>query len=133
MYVDVSMRRHRAKIKEASYSLTTTVILDIAIKTHWSGAKKTGAHFFQAVEHPELDTFGLMAIRNILKKRARYLRIVAQNNMTDGVNFLPIIVVASIGPELLENLIDMEKIDADSVRTRGRWSFWNSHKKVNRM
>jgi hypothetical protein len=28
---------------------------------------------------------------------------------------MPITVVASIDPELLENLIDMEKIDADSV------------------
>jgi hypothetical protein len=51
----------------------------------------------------------------LLKKRARYLRLVAQNNKTDGVNVTPIIVVASIDPELLENLIDTEKIDADSV------------------
>jgi hypothetical protein len=75
----------------------------------------TGAHTFQAVQHQELDTLGLMAIRNILKKRARYLRLVAQNNMADGVNVTPITVVASIDPELLKNLIDMEKIDADSV------------------
>jgi hypothetical protein len=40
---------------------------------------------------------------------------VAQNNKADGVNVTPITVVASIDPELLENLIDMEKIDADSV------------------
>jgi hypothetical protein len=40
---------------------------------------------------------------------------VAQNNKADGVNVTKITVVASIDPELLENLIDMEKIDADSV------------------
>jgi hypothetical protein len=40
---------------------------------------------------------------------------VAQNNKADGVNVTPIAVVASIDPELLENLIGMEKIDADSV------------------
>jgi hypothetical protein len=74
-----------------------------------------GAHMFQAVQNPELDTFCLVAIRDFLKKRARYLRIVAQNNKADGVSVTPINVVASIDPELLENLIDMEKIDADSV------------------
>jgi hypothetical protein len=70
---------------------------------------------FQAVQHSELDTLGLVAIRDFLKKRARYLRLVAQNNKADGVNVTPITVVASIEPEVLENLIDMEKIDADSV------------------
>jgi hypothetical protein len=40
---------------------------------------------------------------------------VAQNNKADGVNVKPITVVASIDPELLENLIDMEEIDAESV------------------
>jgi hypothetical protein len=40
---------------------------------------------------------------------------VAQNNNAEGVNVTPITVVASIDPEFLENLIDMEKIDADSV------------------
>jgi hypothetical protein len=74
-----------------------------------------GAPMFQAVQHPELDTLGLVAIRNFLKKRARYLRLVAQNSKADGVDVTPITVVASIDPELLENLIDMEKIDADSV------------------
>jgi hypothetical protein len=74
-----------------------------------------GAHMFQAVQYPELDKLGLVAIRDVLKKRARYLRFVAQNNKADGVNVTPIIVVASIDPELLENLIDMEKIDANSV------------------
>jgi hypothetical protein len=74
-----------------------------------------GAHRFQAVQHPELDTLGLVAIRDFLKKRARYLRLVAQNNKSDGVNITPIIVVASIDPELLENLIDMEEIDTESV------------------
>jgi hypothetical protein len=74
-----------------------------------------GAHMFQAVQHPELDTLGLVATCDFLKKRARYLQLVAQNNMADGVNVMPITVVASIDPELLENLIDMEKIDANSV------------------
>jgi hypothetical protein len=74
-----------------------------------------GAPMFQAVQHPELDTLGLVAIRDFLKKRARYLRLVAQNNKADGINVTPITVVASFDPELLENLIDMEEIDANSV------------------
>jgi hypothetical protein len=74
-----------------------------------------GAHMFQVVQHPELNTLGQVAIRDFLKKRARYLRLVTQNNKADGVNVTPITVVASIDPKLLENLIDMEKIDADSV------------------
>jgi hypothetical protein len=74
-----------------------------------------GAHIFQTIQHLELDTLGLVTIRDILKKRARYLRLVAQNNKENGVNVTPITVVASIDQELLENLIDMEEIDADSV------------------
>jgi hypothetical protein len=74
-----------------------------------------GAHMFQAVQHPELNTLGLVAIRDFLKKRARYLRVVAQSNKVDGVKVTPITVVASIDPELLENLIDMEEIDAESI------------------
>jgi hypothetical protein len=54
-----------------------------------------GAHMFQAVKNPELDTLGLVAIRDFLKKRARCLRIVAQDNKADGVNVTPITVVAS--------------------------------------
>jgi hypothetical protein len=77
--------------------------------------RMAGAPMFQAVQHPELDTLGQVAISDFLKKRARYLRLVAQNNKADGVNITPITVVASIDPELLENLIDMEKIDADSM------------------
>jgi hypothetical protein len=74
-----------------------------------SGATRmAGTHMFQAVEHPELDTLGLVAIRDFLKKRARYLRFVAQNSKADGVNVTQITVVASIDPELLENLVDME-------------------------
>jgi hypothetical protein len=42
-----------------------------------------GAHVFQAVQHPELDTLGLVAIRDFLKKRVRYLRLVVQNNKED--------------------------------------------------
>jgi hypothetical protein len=74
-----------------------------------------GAPMFQAIQHPELDTLGQVAIRDFLKKRARYLRLAGQNNKADGVNVTPITVVASIDPKLLENLIDMEKIEADSV------------------
>jgi hypothetical protein len=43
-----------------------------------------GAHVLQAVQYPELDTLGLVAIRDYLKKRARYLRLVAQNNKADA-------------------------------------------------
>jgi hypothetical protein len=78
-------------------------------------ARMAGAHMFQAVQPSELDTLGLVAIRDFLKKRARYLRLVAQNNTADGVNVTPITVVASIDPELMENRIDMEEIDAESV------------------
>jgi hypothetical protein len=74
-----------------------------------------GAHMFQAVQHPKLDTLGLVAISDFLRKRGRYLRLVAQKNKADGVNVTPITVVDSIGPELLENLIDMEGIDVESV------------------
>jgi hypothetical protein len=74
-----------------------------------------GAHKFQSVQHPELDTLGLVAISDFLKKRARYLRLGAQNNKSDGINVTPITVVDSIDPELLENLIDMEEIDTESV------------------
>jgi hypothetical protein len=74
-----------------------------------------GADKFQAVQHPELDTLGLVAIRDFLKKRARYLRLVAQKNKADGVNVTLIRVVASIDPELLEILIDMDEIDPESV------------------
>jgi hypothetical protein len=74
-----------------------------------------GAHIFQAIKHPEPYTLGLVTIRGFLKKRARYLRLVVQNNKADGVNVTPITVVASIDPELLVNLIDMQEIDAESV------------------
>jgi hypothetical protein len=40
---------------------------------------------------------------------------VTQNNKADGVNVAPITVVDSLDPELLENLIDRQKIDADSA------------------
>jgi hypothetical protein len=85
-----------------------------------------GAHRFQAVQHPELDTLGLVAIRDFLQKRPRYLRVVAQKNLASRVNVTPIRVAASIDPELLENQIDMEKIDADSVddcTDESGWSF----------
>jgi hypothetical protein len=69
-----------------------------------------GVPMFQAVQQPKLDTLGLVAIRDFLKKLARYLRLVAQNLKADGVNFTPITVMASIDPELLESSIDMKKI-----------------------
>jgi hypothetical protein len=56
-----------------------------------------------------------VAICDILKNRARYLRLVTQNNKAHGVSVTPITVVTSIELELLENLIDMEDIHADSV------------------
>jgi hypothetical protein len=68
-----------------------------------------------AVQHPELGTLGLVVICDFLKKRARYLRLVAQNDKADGVKITQITVAASIDPELLENLIDMEEINAESV------------------
>jgi hypothetical protein len=34
-------------------------------------------HMFQAEQNPELETLGLVAIRDFLKKRARCLRLVA--------------------------------------------------------
>jgi hypothetical protein len=79
-----------------------------------------GAHMFQAVQHPELDTLGLVAIRYFLKKRARYLRLVAQINKADGVNVTPITVVDSIDPELLENLLCVAKNETsvDIMRRR---------------
>jgi hypothetical protein len=88
----------------------------MAPKQKESGATRmASAHMFQAGQDPELDTLGLIPIRDYLNRRARYLRLVAQNNKADGVNVTPITVVASIDPELLENLIDMEEIDANSV------------------
>jgi hypothetical protein len=55
-----------------------------------------GAHMLQAVQHPELYTLGLVANCDFLKKQARYLRLEAQKNKSDGVNVTPITVVASI-------------------------------------
>jgi hypothetical protein len=98
--------------------------------------RMAGASMFQVVQHPELDTLGQVAIRDFLKKRARYLRLVAQNNKADGVNVTPITVVASIDPELLENLIDMEIIDADSVddcTDESVMGFLSPHKNVTRL
>jgi hypothetical protein len=53
-----------------------------------------GAHMLQAIKHPELDTLGLVDIRDFLKKRALYLRLVAQNNKADGVIVTQITLVA---------------------------------------
>jgi hypothetical protein len=106
------LQRARARLYHQSLSSDITM----APTNKDLGATRTaGAHMFQAVQHPELDTLGLVAIRDFLKKRSRYQRLVAQNNKAGGVNVTPITVVASIDPKLLENLTDMEKIDADSV------------------
>jgi hypothetical protein len=43
---------------------------------------------------------------------------VAENNKADCVNVTPITVMTSIDPELLENLIGMEEIDANSVKKK---------------
>jgi hypothetical protein len=66
------------------------------------------AHACQAVQIMELDRLGLATIRDFLNKRARYLRLVAQNNKADGVDVTSMTVVACIEMELLENLINME-------------------------
>jgi hypothetical protein len=66
-----------------------------------------------------------VAIRDFLKKRARYLWLVTQNNIAEGVNFTSITVLASIDPELLENLIDMETIVAESVGDCTDKALWN--------
>jgi hypothetical protein len=101
-------RARKALLPSLSYDET------IAPMNKDSGATRmAGAHVFQAVQHPELHTLGLVAIRDFQTKRAPYLRLVAQNNKADGVNITPITVVASIDPELLENPIDMEEIDAE--------------------
>jgi hypothetical protein len=70
-----------------------------------SGATRmAGAPMFKAEQYPELYTLGPVAIRDFLKKRVRYLLLVAQNNKAEGVNVnvTPIKVVASIDPELHE-------------------------------
>jgi hypothetical protein len=103
-------RARKALLPSPSYDKT------VAPTNKGSGAKgMAGAHVLQAVQHPELDTLGQVAIRDFLKKRVRFLRLVAQNKRTNGVNVTPITVVASIDPELPEDLIDMENIDADSI------------------
>jgi hypothetical protein len=69
-----------------------------------------GPQMFQAVQHTELGTLGQVAIRDYMKKRARYLRLVAQNNNVHRVSILLIVVVASRDLELLQNFVDMRKI-----------------------
>jgi hypothetical protein len=76
----------------------------------YSGATQmAGVHVVQAVQHPELEKLGLLATRDFLKKRVRYLRLVAQENKEDGVNGTPITIAASIDPKILVNHINMEK------------------------
>jgi hypothetical protein len=65
-----------------------------------------GALMFQAMQHSKLDTLGQVDTRDILQKRARYLRLAVQNNEADGITVTPITVVALIDSEPPENLID---------------------------
>jgi hypothetical protein len=58
---------------------------------------------------------GLVAIHDFLKKRARHLRPVALISKVDGFNVTQITVVSSIGPELLEHLIDMKNMAGNTV------------------
>jgi hypothetical protein len=46
VYVDVSMRSHRVKIKEASYSLIKLLLLstELFVRLHWSGRQNTIIH-----------------------------------------------------------------------------------------
>jgi hypothetical protein len=60
-----------------------------------------GTHMFHAIKKLELHTLCLVAIRDFLKKRTRYLHLVVQNNKANGVNVTPITVAASIDPKLL--------------------------------
>jgi hypothetical protein len=69
-----------------------------------------GTHLFQMVAHPELSKLGQVAIRDFLKMRARYLLLVKENNKAEGVNITRTTVVASLHPDLLENLACMGKI-----------------------
>jgi hypothetical protein len=71
--------------------------------------RMAGAPMFQAVQHPELDKLGQVAIRDFLKKRARYLRLVAHSNKADGVNVTPITVMPSIDPGLLETSLTWKR------------------------
>jgi hypothetical protein len=87
-----------------------------------------GAHIFQATQHAELDTLGQVAIRDFPKKRARYLRLVAQSNKADEVNVTPITVEASVDPELFEKFVDMEEIYAESVEVCTDESVMEFHK-----
>jgi hypothetical protein len=65
-----------------------------------------GALMFQAMQHSKLDALGQVDTRDILQKRARYLRLAVQNNEADGITVTPITVVALIDSEPPENLID---------------------------
>jgi hypothetical protein len=73
------------------------------------------AQEFQAAQHPELDKLSIVAIHEFLKKITQYIQLLAKNIKADGVNGNPITLAPSIDPEQFENLIDMKKIDADSV------------------
>jgi hypothetical protein len=81
-----------------------------------SGATQmAGAHIFQAVQHPELDSLGLVAIRDFSEEANALSAARGAEQQADSVNVTPITVVASIDPELLENLIDMENNHENSV------------------
>jgi hypothetical protein len=94
------------------------------------------AHVFQAVQPPELDMLGLVAIHLFSKKRVRYLRLVAQNNMADEVIVTLITVVASIDPELFEKPYRCGRDRCGfglAVRTKASWNIWNLRKNEMRL
>jgi hypothetical protein len=147
--------RHSETKKGKLLTQQTAAIVDITIRTHWSGrqidyklpcstsvqgsttksqlrrnngtdGQRIGCYTsgwsarVPGEQRAEIDTLGLVATRDFLKKRACYLRLVTENNKVGGLNVTSITVVVSIDPELLElwinprrYLIDMKKIDAD--------------------
>jgi hypothetical protein len=63
--IAVAARARKALIPSLSQDITMA-----PTNKDSNATRMTGAHMFQAVEHPELDTLGLVAIRDFLKKRA---------------------------------------------------------------
>jgi hypothetical protein len=88
----------------------------MALTNKDSGATRmAGAPMFQAIQHPELDTLGLVAIRDFLKKRARYLRLVAQNNKADDRN-LRLDFINGKPKKAVENLVSVTRPDREQTR-----------------
>jgi hypothetical protein len=94
--------------------------------------RMAGAPMFQAVQHPELDTLGQEAIRDFLKKRVRYLQLVAQNNKADGVNVTSITVVASIDRSYWKTSLTWERSTQNrsmTVRMKASWNILSLRKR----